>query len=134
MEGLSISFWCRHKFPAFVLSVVSSTICSDSQTCVRVIINGNTFFFWNGLVISNQPKTHHLHIFHMQIEDFNDNLDVDLIENKWNHVNIDFGFSFRKCGIHVLKKKSSMEDVQFTDPGSDVNRASSSKLECDSFL
>lgn len=41
----------------------------------------------------------------MQIENFNDNLDVALIENKWNHVNIDFGFSFDKCGIHVLKRK-----------------------------
>ncbi|KEH17574.1 resistance domain protein, putative [Medicago truncatula] len=41
--GLSISFCFRNKFPAIVLCVVSPL--TDPQCPLRVIINGNTFFY-----------------------------------------------------------------------------------------
>jgi hypothetical protein len=52
----------------------------------------------------------------MKMEKFNDNMDKALFENKWNHAEVDFGFPFMYSGIHVLKDKSSMEDIQFTNP------------------
>jgi hypothetical protein len=52
----------------------------------------------------------------MKMEKFNDNMDKALLENKWNHAEVDFGFPFMYSGIHVLKEKSSMEDIQLTNP------------------
>jgi hypothetical protein len=65
---------------------------------------------------------YHLHLFHMQTENFNDNMEKALLENKWNHAEIYFGVSaFMYSGIHVLKEKNSMEDIRFTNPANDAN-------------
>ncbi|KAK2350343.1 disease resistance protein RPV1 [Trifolium repens] len=122
-EGLSISFWFRNKFPDIVLCVGSPfTWLPNHQHRVRVIINGNTFFYTHGLNIgSSLKKMYHLHLFHMKMENFNDNMDKALLENKWNHAEVDFGFAFQKSGIHVLKGKSNMKDIRFNDPENDVN-------------
>ncbi|KAK2350345.1 disease resistance protein RPV1 [Trifolium repens] len=118
--GLSICFWFRNKFPAIVLGVVSTlTWCNyNSHECrVRVIINGNTFFYTHDLKLGwASTNKYHLHLFHMKMENFNDNMDTALLENKWNHAEVDFGSPFMYSGIHVLKEKSSMEDIQFTNP------------------
>jgi len=55
------------------------------------------------------------------MENFNDNMDKVLFENKWNHAEVYFGFPFMNCGIHVLKEKSNMKDIQFTNPENDTN-------------
>ncbi|RHN52619.1 putative TIR domain, winged helix-turn-helix DNA-binding domain-containing protein [Medicago truncatula] len=118
--GLSISFWFLNKFPAIALCVVSPLTWYRSQHCVRVVINGDTFFYTHGSKIGakSQADTYHLHLFHMQTENFNDNMDKSLLENKWNHAKVYFGFKFHKSGIHVLKAKSNMKDIRFSDPGS----------------
>jgi hypothetical protein len=56
----------------------------------------------------------------MKVENFNDNFDKAFLENKWNHVEVDFGFPFMNSGVHVLKEKSSMNDIRFTNPENDV--------------
>ncbi|RHN40074.1 putative TIR domain, winged helix-turn-helix DNA-binding domain-containing protein [Medicago truncatula] len=123
--GLSISFWFRNKFPSIVLCVVSPlTLCFGHQGGVRVIINGNRFVYTYSSVIHwrAQPNMYHLHLFHMQMENFNDNMDKALLENKWNHAEVYFGVSaFMYSGIHVLKDKNNMEDIRFTNPASDAN-------------
>ncbi|AES76466.2 disease resistance protein (TIR-NBS-LRR class), putative, partial [Medicago truncatula] len=122
--GKSISFWFCGKFPAIALCVVSPlTWGNSSEHLVRVIINGNTFFYTHGWqrVMGTQPDMYHLHLFHMQMEYFNDNMDKALLENKWNHAEVDFGFPFMFSGIHVLKEKSSMKDIRFTNPENDAN-------------
>jgi uncharacterized protein YukJ len=84
-----------------------------------VIINGNTFFYTHDLTIgSSLKKMYHLnlHLFHMKMENFNDNIDKAVLENKWNHAEVEFGFSFMYSGVHVLKVKSSMQDIKFYDP------------------
>jgi len=48
-------------------------------------------------------------------------MDKALLENKWNHTEIDFGLPFRKSGIHVWKEKSKMKDIQFANPKNDAN-------------
>ncbi|KEH40038.1 disease resistance protein (TIR-NBS-LRR class), putative [Medicago truncatula] len=121
MQGLSISFWFRNKFPAIVLCVVSPLTRDNYQPNVKVFINGKTFFYRDVEADYEWPISFHLHIFHMQIEKFNDDVDAALLENEWNHVVVDFGFEFHKSGIHVLKEKSSMMDIQFTNPENDVN-------------
>jgi hypothetical protein len=115
--GLSISFWFRNKFPAIALCIVSPLTLYKSRHHVRVIINGNTFFYiCDDTRHKSQAKMYHLHLFHMKMEKFNDNMDKALFENKWNHAEVDFGFPFMYSGIHVLKDKSSMEDIQLTNP------------------
>jgi len=57
----------------------------------------------------------------MKMENFNDNMDKALLENSWNHAVVDFGLPFLKSGIHVLKEKSNMKDIQFTNPENDAN-------------
>jgi hypothetical protein len=52
----------------------------------------------------------------MNLENFNDNMDKALLENEWNHAEVDFGFPFMYSGIHVLKDKSSIKDFQLTNP------------------
>ncbi|GAU22536.1 hypothetical protein TSUD_296560 [Trifolium subterraneum] len=68
--GLSISFWFHNKFPAIALCVVSPStfpaiaLCAVSpltlddfrRRCVRVIINGNTFFYQHGSKIVEPCK------------------------------------------------------------------------------
>lgn len=62
-----------------------------------------------------------LNLFHMQMKNFNDNMDRALLENKWNHAEVNFGFPFMNSGIHVLKEKSSMKDIRFSNPENDAN-------------
>ncbi|KAK2421516.1 disease resistance protein RPV1 [Trifolium repens] len=112
---LSISFWFRNKFPAIILCVVSSLIWYRDR--IRVIINGNTFFYTHCPGRSgSRADTYHLHLFHMNLENFNDNMDKALLENEWNHAQVDFGYAFMYSGIHVLKDKSSIKDFQLTNP------------------
>ncbi|XP_058776591.1 disease resistance protein RPV1-like [Vicia villosa] len=123
LAGLSTSFWFRNKFPAIVLCVVSPlTWVDDIRHRVRVTINGNTFLYTHGLKIRTSPaKMYTLNLFHMQMKNFNDNMDRALLENKWNHAEVNFGFPFMNSGIHVLKEKSSMKDIRFTNPENDAN-------------
>jgi len=120
--GLSISFLFRNKFPAIALCVVSPVTFDGSQPHgVRVIINGNIFSYPDSskMGTKSKPNMYHLHLFHMQMENFNDNIDKALLENKWNHAEVDFGFPFMYSGIHVLKEKSNMKDIRFTKPETD---------------
>lgn len=68
-----------------------------------------------------RPKVYHLHLFHMKMEKLKGNMDKALLENKWNHAEVDFGFPFHYSGIHVLKEKSEMEVIRFTNPENDDN-------------
>ncbi|KEH32795.1 disease resistance protein (TIR-NBS-LRR class) [Medicago truncatula] len=123
LAGLSISFWFRNKFPAITLCVVSPLTCYGSQHRVKATINGNTFFYTHGSKIgtASHKDTYHLHLFHMQMKYFNDNMDKALLENKWNHAEVDFGFPFMYSGIHVLEEKSNMKDIRFSNPEIDAN-------------
>lgn len=73
---------------------------------------------------------HHTYIFDLQNIVFPDYLDRFVSENEWNHVEITYSVKQRfkgkdkhevtpisiENGIYVFKQKSSMEDIQFTDP------------------
>ncbi|GAU39900.1 hypothetical protein TSUD_04920 [Trifolium subterraneum] len=121
MKGLPISFWFRNKFPAIVLCVVSPLTRDKSHYDVNMIINGKTIFYRDDEDEYECPISFHLHLFHIQIEKFDDDVDGALLENEWNHVVVDFIFEFQNSGIHVLKEKCSMMDIRFTNPENDVN-------------
>ncbi|XP_057446588.1 disease resistance protein RUN1-like isoform X2 [Lotus japonicus] len=112
--GRSISFWFRNKFPDMAFCVLSPLTWTNYD--VIVIINGKKFFYRVGTCRFMRPELYHIHLFHMQKEKFNDNMDNALLENKWNRAEVNFRFAFHQCGIHLLDEKSSMEDFQFTDP------------------
>ena len=120
---MSVSFWFCSKFPSIALGFVSAYTWGYLEHPARVIINDNTFFYTHGRKIDrcSRPDTYHLHLFHMQVEYFNGNMDKALLENKWNHAEVDFGFPFMFSGIHVLKEKSNMKDIRFTNPENDAN-------------
>lgn len=62
----------------------------------------------------------HLHIFHMEMEKLDVNLYRAFSENKWTQVEVVYGYhGILATGIHVLKGKSSMEDIRFTNPEND---------------
>jgi hypothetical protein len=122
--GLTISFWFRNKFPAIALCFVSPLTFWFGYHGIRVSINGNSFIYKSNSEIRcrQRPDMYHLHLFHMQTENFNDNMGKALLENKWNHAEIYFGVSaFMYSGVHVLKEKNSMEDIRFTNPANDAN-------------
>jgi hypothetical protein len=48
-------------------------------------------------------------------------MDNAILENQWNHAEVNFGISFSFSGIHVLKGKSNMKDIRFNDPENDAN-------------
>jgi hypothetical protein len=113
----SICFWFRNKFPAIVLGFVSTW----TWGAVSVKINGDRFFHsysddYSKWEWRSRLDTEHLHLIHMQMENFNDNMDKAFFKRDWNHAEVDFGFPFMYSGIHVLKDKSSMHDIQFYDP------------------
>jgi len=123
LAGLPISFWFRNKFPTISLCVVPPLTWYGSQHRVIAIINGNKFFYTHGSKIckTSQKDTYHLHLFHMQMKYFNDNMDKAVLENKWNHAEVDFGFPFMYSGIHVLEEKSNMNDIRFSNLENDAN-------------
>jgi len=52
-------------------------------------------------------------VFRLQMKD---NLDEELSKSEWNLAEIVCEDSWAAYGIHVLKEKSSMEDIRFSDP------------------
>jgi hypothetical protein len=67
-----------------------------------------------------QRKTFHLYLLALPREKLIDDSEKELLRNKWPHAVVEFGFG---GGVHVLKEKSSMKDIRFTNPENcDVNR------------
>lgn len=110
MDEMYISLWFRNKFPAIALCVDSMTK-NHSRSFVRVSINDYLVFYRHGedKYKWEEMEMNHLHIFPMQME------------NKWNLVEVYFGFPFKKSGIYVLKEKNNMKDIRFTNLENDVN-------------
>ncbi|KAK2421532.1 hypothetical protein QL285_032151 [Trifolium repens] len=111
LDKLSISFWFRNKFPAIILCVYSPFIW-DYQYRAKVIINGNTFSITHGLTLlrESRPYINHLHLFHLQLANFNDKMDNALLENKWNHAKVDFGFPYTSSGIHPPPEPEEVDE------------------------
>ncbi|KAG4380260.1 hypothetical protein AAZX31_16G123000 [Glycine max] len=113
-RGPSIFFWFPNKFPVITVCIVTSGPKKYSNYLVlNVIINKkhkhrHQRFYSNG---SNAiPSTT---VFRLQMKD---NLDEELSKSEWNLAEIVCEDSWAAYGIHVLKEKSSMEDIRFSDP------------------
>lgn len=83
---------------------------------VQLFINGYEYGFCN-----LEVKQYHRHVFDLQLHDksLKSILDKDgnVLKNEWLHAEVRYMKSIRiKSGIHVLNHKSSLEDIQFTDP------------------
>ena len=114
INGSSISFWFRNKFPVISLSCVFAGLELYAGVWFTLIINGNKYL---------SP-----HIFLADLSsdllcicDHIEELFYDLVlsENEWNHVVCTTSWvpqPIKQIGIHVLKQGSNMEDIQFRNP------------------
>ncbi|QCD95833.1 internalin A [Vigna unguiculata] len=131
-QGPSCSFWVGNKFPSIALCIAIGPAHLEHVTIDRPIIN------INGVKCSLHGEEkpylnmlpHHTYLFDLQHIVFSDYLDRFVTENEWNHVEITYSVKQRfnekdkhavtpvsvENGIYVLKQRSSMEDIQFTDP------------------
>jgi len=87
---------------------------------VQLFINGYEYGFCN-----LEVKQDHRHVFDLQLHDksLKSILDKDgnVLKNEWLHAEVRYAGSKMKslrvkCGINVLNHKSSLEDIQFTNP------------------
>ncbi|XP_027941564.1 TMV resistance protein N-like isoform X1 [Vigna unguiculata] len=131
-RGPSCSFWVGNKFPSIALCI------AIGQTHIEQVEIVGPIMIINGIECSFDEEEdpylymlpHHTHIFDLQHIVFSDYLDRYVSENEWNHVEITYSVEQRfnkkdkhavtpisiENGIYVLKQRSSMEDIQFTDP------------------
>lgn len=93
-----------------------------------VSINGNkmkTEFQRRWFYFEFPVLTDHILIFGERQMKFEDNVDEVVSENDWNHVVVSVDVDFKwnpteplvvRTGLHVIKPKSSVEDIRFIDP------------------
>ncbi|AES76344.2 functional resistance protein, putative [Medicago truncatula] len=133
-RGPSISFWFRNKLPTITLFVVCKSMWGNDADSthnqghyneliplnVQLFINGYEYGFCN-----LEVKQYHRHVFDLQLHDksLKSILDKDgnVLKNEWLHAEVRYAGSKMKSiriksGINVLNHKSSLEDIQFTDP------------------
>jgi len=122
-SGASVSFWFRNKFPAIALCLVPVLLLGNSRIYPQVIINGNERKQkYNDDDPFRVVEPDHTLIFDFSKKiRFKDNLDEELLENEWNHVEIMYqgennDLVLVESGIHVFKQKSGIEDIRFTNP------------------
>ncbi|KAK7314751.1 hypothetical protein VNO77_33279 [Canavalia gladiata] len=131
-KGVCNSFWFRNKFPAIALCIAIGAMHNEYIEIVGplVIINGVEC-----ILDEDDPylwmNPNHTYLFDLQKINFTDNLNKELLENEWNHVEITYSIESRvkqekhveisdfiESGIYIFKQRTSMEDIQFTDPHS----------------
>ncbi|KAG4939271.1 hypothetical protein JHK86_045412 [Glycine max] len=109
-RGPSIFFWFRNKFPAITVCIVTSGLKEYSNYLVlNVIINKKHKNRHRRLYGNGSNVRHSTTVFRLQMED---NLDEELSKSEWNLAEIVCEDSWATYGIHVLKEKSSMEDIR----------------------
>ncbi|MED6120241.1 hypothetical protein PIB30_019030 [Stylosanthes scabra] len=126
-SGQPISFWFRNQFPAmslcFLFKDQADDKCSISPHLKLVPSSGDQ----NGWhIFRDQVDTYrksHIHIYDLQ-----DNGGQQFQQNEWNQALVslsrDYGESQLspeewgniEIGVHIIKERSSMSDIKFTDP------------------
>ncbi|RDX58063.1 TMV resistance protein N, partial [Mucuna pruriens] len=128
--GPLLSFWFRNKFPVMDFCFVIGPMDKDSILFRPIMtINGNTveiqFLTEKRFCFDFPALDDHILIIGTKYIKFGDNMDKVLSKNEWNHVVVSIGIDFepspkemivKQSGLHVIKPKSSMDDIQFTDP------------------
>ncbi|TKY60166.1 TMV resistance protein N [Spatholobus suberectus] len=128
--GPSISFWFHNKFPAMALCFVIGPMGEDSILFRPIMtINGNTveiqFLTEKRFCFDFPVLDDHILIIGTKYMNFGDNLDKAVSKTEWNHVAVSIGIDFeptpkemivKRTGLHIIKPKSSMDNIQFTDP------------------
>ncbi|RDX98506.1 Disease resistance-like protein CSA1, partial [Mucuna pruriens] len=127
-RGQSISFWFRNKFPVISLCLVGLMHKHPIGFKPVVSINGSKMKsgFQTKLFNLEFPVlTDHILTFGEEQIKFEDNVDEVLSEKEWNHVVVSIDIDCKwnpteefvvRTGLHVIKPKSSMNDIRFTDP------------------
>ncbi|XP_020236375.1 TMV resistance protein N isoform X1 [Cajanus cajan] len=130
--GPSLSFWFRHKFPKMALAVVGVLDQQGSFPTSRfhLVINSIQKLHCN-FTVQSKLITYHIFLSDVQLKSYNGELESVYGDDGWNHVEISyvgpmvFPHSCKSkkgiikwMGVHVYKKKTTVEDVRFTNPRS----------------
>ncbi|KAJ7975374.1 GEM-like protein 4 [Quillaja saponaria] len=121
-KGGSVSFWVRRKFPVIaVCSVYGGPGGLDTyvQFEVCMSINGVRVYTYKDS-FSLESRLHvWLHDLRAYVPPQQWQTLDKYLEEDWNQVEISFVMStgtVKCCGVHVYKKESNMEDIQFSLP------------------
>lgn len=134
IRGPSISFWFRNKFPFvalfFVAKSMSNKCCNNEDLSLKINLFINDYKCtcdgsFVGDILERRPD--HSYLCDLQLQNLvrdwrlKPTLDEALLKNEWIHAEIKFESPmmksvFTEFGIHVLKQKSCMKDIQFTNP------------------
>lgn len=128
--GPSLSFWFRNKFPVMDLCFVVGPMVKESILFRPIMtINGNTMEIQllteKRFCFDFPTLDDHVLIIGTKYMKFEDNMDEVLPKNEWNHVVVSIGIDFeptpkemivKQSGLHLIKPKSSMDDIRFTNP------------------
>ena len=121
-KGWSISFWCRNKFPAISLCLVSEQ--SFTSFSPKLIINNHEVHQFSEFWLEYD----HISILALgqKLIKFKDKVDQLLSSNEWNHVEFSSDpVEWRglvgpegtmQIGLHVFKQSTDMDDIRFTNP------------------
>ncbi|MED6146134.1 hypothetical protein PIB30_031726 [Stylosanthes scabra] len=123
-SGQPISFWFRNKFPAMSLCFLfkESTYCMDNIVPQLKLVSNDWHIF--------HDKIYKNHDGHIWIYDLEDNPDQVFQHNEWNQAvlslskgNIEKQVSLSPeewgsiaIGVHIIKERSNMDDIKFSDP------------------
>ncbi|XP_058766664.1 TMV resistance protein N-like [Vicia villosa] len=130
VNGGSISFWFRNKFPVISLCLVIESMGEQAITIKfspRVFINGNKKSLGNRKVHEFRIATDHILLFDIRLLKFEDKEDVVYSYNSWNHVLVSYADHINNngvpikgvakySGIHVYEQYSSMANIRFNNP------------------
>ncbi|XP_061366470.1 disease resistance protein RUN1-like [Gastrolobium bilobum] len=123
INGPSISFWFRNKFPAISLCFVIRPDGDFDTFEVNIEVNGISKVIVDDFCLDCIAEDYTV-LYDIKQEKFlPSEIFSDIEENKWNYVVCTLLISqsletvfIKESGIHVFKQGSSMEDIQFTDP------------------
>ncbi|CAK8574974.1 unnamed protein product [Lathyrus sativus] len=130
VNGGSISFWFRNKFPVIYLCLVIESRGEQAITIKfspRVFINGNKKSLGNRKVHEFKIATDHILLFDIRLLKFEDKEDVVYSYNNWNHVLVSYADHIdnngvpikgvaKYSGIHVYQQDNCMENIRFNNP------------------
>ncbi|KAL1356253.1 hypothetical protein HN51_008263 [Arachis hypogaea] len=132
-SGESVSFWFRNKFPAISLCFLFTEALEFDDQCslfphLKLVTHDSDN---GGCIFSDQNQScPRATRSHMRIYDLEDDEGQQFQQNEWNQAVVSLSVEDKsgerelrpeewgsiEIGVHIIKERSSMDDIQFTLP------------------